>query len=437
MPQPAHDALVDPDAERGLLSALQASPPLAWQIAPTLRAEMFGAPDRAQIYTILVAAAQADRPLPHLTDDPPASDPLAAAKRIRDLAALRVMDQQLTKLGQQLNRAGAGDVDAAAVLTAFEAAASAARSVHNAGAGAALTSTTDELAAIVADVRTRAERYAATGRAVMGIETGYRTLDDRLNGLEPGLIVLGGQPGAGKTTFANLIAANVAERGTPVLYVTFENSRANLILKHLCRISGTREIDARRGLANPDRLAEAAVAFGQRAGALYYIDGAVDTTVDTIRGRALQIRRRHDAPPLIVVDYLQKMAHGEGYDELRGNVSALSARLRDLSRDLAAPVLALASLNRAGYGDDGKTPKMVHLKESGDIEYGADAVLLLSDAQADGPPPGDGKAIMLTIAKNRGGESGGTIPLVFKPSTGDFREQATPFTVVGANGRQR
>jgi len=436
MPQPLHHTLADPDAERGLLAAVQTTPALAFQLAGVLRAEMFADPQHADAYTLLSAAALADGPMPQVTEAVPVPNPLVAANRIRDLAALRVVDQQLGNLGQQVTRASAGNLDTAAVLAALEAAATTARSVHNAGVGAALTSVADELAAIIADVRTRSERYAATGRAVMGIETGYRTLDDRLNGLEPGLIVLGGQPGAGKTTFANLIAANVAERGTPVLYLTFENSRANLILKHLCRLSGTREIDARRGLANPDKLAEAAVTFGQQAGALYYIDGTVDTTVDTIRGRALQVRRRHDTPPLIVVDYLQKMAHGERYDELRGNVSALSAKLRDLSRDLATPVLALASLNRAGYGVESKTPTMAHLKESGDIEYGADAVLLLSEGQADGPPLGDGKLIMLTIAKNRGGESGGTISLVFKPSTGDFRERAS-VSLVGGNGRHR
>ena len=436
MPQPLHDALADHDAERALLAAVQATPALAWQLAGLLRAEMFHDAGHADAYTLLATAAQAERPVPRVTEAAPAPDPLAAAGRIRDLATLRVVNQRLQLLGQQVTRAAAGDLDAAAVLAGLEAAVADGRAVHGAGAAAALTPAAADLAAIVADVRERAERRVATGSSVMGIPTGFPRLDDLLNGLEPGLILLAGKPGMGKTTLANLIAANVAGDGVPVLYASYENSRANLIIKHLCRLAGVPEIAARRGLANPQTLAAAAVSFAPVGERLYYVEPTAATTIEALRGLALQVRRRHDAPRcLVILDYLQKAAAAAGYDELRANVGAIAAHLRDLSRALDSPVLALASLNRAGYATEGSKPTMGNLKESGDLEYGADVVLLLSEGEASGPPLGDGKPVTLRVEKNRGGPSGETVPLVFKPSAGDFREQA-PARMVGGNGRR-
>ena len=79
---------------------------------------------------------------------------------------------------------------------------------------------------------------------------------------------------------------------------------------------------------------------------------------------------------------------------------------------------------------------MANLKESGEIEYGAEVGMLLNEGKSDGPPLGDGKPVTLRIAKNRGGEAGTDVALVFRPSTGDFREQV-PFSMVGANGARR
>ncbi len=427
-------AFHNPDAERGFLAALQLNPALVWSLAPQLSAAMFTA-GRGESFTTLVTIAQADQPLPTLEAGTPASDPSAAAAAILAAAKGRSIDGELERLGKALNRAQAGGTPIDDVLRTFAEAVAKAQQLGVATAGT-LIPTPDLLAGIVADAQARAERREATGSSIMGLPTGFGRLDDLLNGLEPGLLMLAGQPGMGKTTLANLIAANVAATGVPVLYVSYENSRASLILKHLCRMAGISETLVRRGQADPVVLGVMAQQFGAKAATLYYTEGTAGTTVEAIKGLGLQLRRRHNSDTvLVIVDYLQKMAGTAGYDSLRENVGAITAQLRDLSRELNAPVLALASLNRDGY-KEGKKPTMANLKESGDLEYGADVVLLLSEGKADGPPMGNGKPVNLHIDKNRGGEAGADVPLVFKPSTGDFREQA-PFSMVGTNGARR
>ena len=428
-------AFHDPAAEIGFLAALQEQPALGWGLAAQLHADMFTA-GRGETFTALVNAARTDQPMPALVTDPPAPDPQAAASAILAAAKGRSIDGELERLGKALNRAQSGGTSIDEALRTFAEAVARARQLGTATAGV-LIPTTDLLGAIVADARARVERREASGSSIMGMPTGFGRLDDLLNGLEPGLLILAGRPGMGKTTLANLIAANVAEKGVPVLYVSYENSRDNLILKHLCRLAGVSETAVRRGLADPITLAVMAQKFGERAGTLYYTEATADMTVETIRGLGLQLRRRHNSEQiLVIVDYLQKMAPSAGYDGLRENVGAIAAQLRDLSRDLNAPVLALASLNRAGYAEESKAPSMANLKESGDIEYGADVVMLLSEGKQDGPPLGNGKPVTLRIAKNRGGEAGADVALVFRPSTGDFREQA-PFSMAGANGARR
>jgi len=427
-----------PEDERGFLAALQQNPALVWTLANQLSADMF-TEGRAETFTHLVAAAQSfgpAHPMPELTGDLPARDPAAAMLAVLAAAQGRVADAQLAQFGKLLGQVERGTLPIADALRAFEDGVIKARQLATPPSGA-LIPTPDLLAGIVADAKARAERREATGSSIMGLPTGFKRLDELLNGLETGLLILAGRPGMGKTTLANLIAANVAEQGTPTLYVSYENSRDNLILKHLCRLSGVSETAVRRGLSDPVVLAVMAQRFGERAGLLYYTEATASTTVETIRGLGLQLRRRHNSDGiLVVVDYLQKMAPSAGYDGLRENVGAIAAQLRDLSRDLNAPVLALASLNRAGY-EEGKTPGMANLKESGDIEYGADVVMLLSEGKMDGPPLGTGTPVTLRIAKNRGGEAGADVALVFRPSTGDFREQAPSFTVAPTNGVRR
>ena len=133
---------------------------------------------------------------------------------------------------------------------------------------------------------------------------------------------------------------------------------------------------------------------------------------------------------LIVVDYLQLWA--KVAEDLRGNFSVrervdmLGGLLRELALGLHSPLLALASRNRSAgnYGNGKGSAALDSLKESGDLEYAADVVLFLTEAQEYlATPPA--RAIELTVAKNRDGDTG-KLSLIFRPDLGTMREEARP-----------
>jgi replicative DNA helicase len=102
----------------------------------------------------------------------------------------------------------------------------------------------------------------------------------------------------------------------------------------------------------------------------------------------------------------------------------LGGLLRELALGLHSPVLALASQNRAAgnYGNGKGTAALDSLKESGDLEYAADIVLFLTEAQEHRALP-PARAVVVTVAKNRHGETG-QIGLIFRPDLGTMREEA-------------
>jgi len=85
----------------------------------------------------------------------------------------------------------------------------------------------------------------------------------------------------------------------------------------------------------------------------------------------------------------------------------LGGLLRELALGLHSPVLALASQNRSAgnYGNGKGTAALDSLKESGDLEYAADVVLFLTEAQERMATP-PARAVDLTVAKNRHGDTG-------------------------------
>ena len=148
-----------------------------------------------------------------------------------------------------------------------------------------------------------------------------------------------------------------------------------------------------------------------------------------VRAQARRAMRQNQAERcLVVVDYLQVWA--KVAEDLRGNFSVrervdmLGGPLRELALGLRSPVLALASQNRSAgnYGSGKGSAALDSLKESGDLEYAADVVLFLTEAQEHRATL-PARAVELTVAKNRHGETG-RVGLIFRPDLGTMRAGA-------------
>lgn len=411
---------LDSLTEKKLLAAIASDVNLYWQLQDLLPEGSFCV-EAAAWTRLQTAVTAATAPAPPV--DEPSLDPHADAVRLADLHQRRLLAGLQERLAEALFDQTRPASDVAALL---EVEAAAVRgSVRETAAGTALSGCTllDDALKLA---RQRLERRKATGKPCSGIPTGLGRLDQILNGFNEGLHVLAAGPGVGKTTICTQWALHAAACQVPVVYVTYENSPQSLVLKMVCSRAGLSPSQVERGFADLTLLDEAAEGLREPLRLVSLIEGTSQMAISQVRGRALQAKERAGSEQvLIVFDYLQRAAHGKGYEQLRHNVSAMAGELREMASRLQSPVIAISSQNRS-VGDYGRggSAQLDSLKESGDLEYAADSVLFLTQSR-ERTASDPARAIDLVVVKNRFGGTG-TVPLIFRPDTGVFREEA-PF----------
>ena len=269
----------------------------------------------------------------------------------------------------------------------------------------------------------------------LGLDTGFSHLNYVANGLMANLFVLGAAPSTGKTTFAKQLADQVVDLNPDAacLFVSLEQSREELRVKTLSRLSGIENRDILRGRLDRDlegwkAVKTAAEAYhGAVAGRMFILEGDKTTTPDRIRLAALQVKRATQAARLlVVVDYLQIVPTEDQYKDPRTKVDAVVSDLRRLARELDAAVVAVSSVGRLQYD----RPSLAAFKESGGIEYGADlgAVMWRDKNDPTGETTFKGvagrrwKRLRIDVVKNRTGEQS-RIDFDFLPAVSAFCEK--------------
>ena len=119
---------------------------------------------------------------------------------------------------------------------------------------------------------------------------------------------------------------------------------------------------------------------------------------------------------LVVIDYLQLMKPTEYLRDSRQRVEAVSEDLKRLAVKFDLPFLVLSSLSRPPKGQPNWRPSLSDLRESGELEHDADAVILLH-RELDGDAAG---LMEVNLAKQRDGEVG-QIALQFHGPTVSFK----------------
>jgi replicative DNA helicase len=273
---------------------------------------------------------------------------------------------------------------------------------------------------LLAEWRTEAEAaYAAHEQGIpRGPVTGHKKLDEALGGvLQPGLHLILGGPGVGKTAGALQIAAAC---GATSLYLSCEMGLLELLRRHTARVTGTYLGRLKSGELHPKE-AERLVQLGVEAAPHLVLADATQAYADPdwIRDAAEATRGDRSNHLLIVVDSVHSWVEASPsvaseYDALNAGIAAL----RQIAAELRCPILAIAERNRASMAKGG----MNAAAGSRRFEYGAETVLDLQ-AEPDAVPDMAGEiAVTLKIEKNRNGAPGRKIPLKFHGALQRFRE---------------
>lgn len=234
------------------------------------------------------------------------------------------------------------------------------------------------------------------------IKTGLERLDEALH-ISPGdFIIIGGRPSAGKTALSLQIAASMAKQNYTVYYFSLETSKRKL---------GAR-LMANQIYCPLDTVKNKAVSLNEIDGQAknmkmpLYIRSAAGKNVAWMKAQALRKKAQ-----VIFVDYLQ-LIHETGAKDRYAAITAISIALHELAQTTGIVVVALAQLNR-NPSKSGATPTNSDLRESGQIEQDADAIILLSGDNPD--------KYLFRLSKNKEGEIG-DLPITFNKQIQRFQE---------------
>lgn len=218
---------------------------------------------------------------------------------------------------------------------------------------------------------------------VTGVECGnIPSVDQLLGPMRPTHLIIGaGRPGMGKTATAVSYALGAASRGHGVLFMSLEMGADELgerMAADLCFEERVPHRAIRDHTLTRDQQRSICRAHERlKAMPLQIIDqGGI--TVGQLRAKARRWARRFEARghklELIIVDYLQLMRADRKMDRFEA-VSEISRSLKELAKELKVAVFALSQLSRAVEQRPDKRPILSDLRESGQIEQDADAVL--------------------------------------------------------------
>jgi len=287
--------------------------------------------------------------------------------------------------------------------------------------------TTDEAPIVAGDmVEILIKRYQLVNQSksgITGLATKFRKFDGITGGLQnTDLVIVAGRPGMGKTAFALDIAKALTEDQHPVLFVSLEMGKDQLISRMVSKISGVNGVKLRAGGIDQREWQKIMSAMEEISDLTFFVDAPRDSDFDLIR-RKIRRSKRDQKIEAVIIDYLQLMTRRGDYtgrNDLK--VGSMTRDLKHLASDLQIPVILLSQLNRTLENRGDKRPVLSDLRESGSIEQDADMVLFLYRDEVynkddNNPLKGTGELI---IAKHRHGPTG-FYPLQWDDATATYR----------------
>ncbi len=269
-------------------------------------------------------------------------------------------------------------------------------------------------------------------------------LGSRMNGGLAGgrLYIFGGIPSSGKTVLLNNIADNICLSGYPVLFLSYDDGRLELLNRSLARFTehsienfNFGHMEGIEGLCNLPSVKK----IREHK---YVVEKLIP--VEEWDDLVEQIHKKHNKGPIIIIDYLRKLRTKSRTTDERLRVDDIISKLTDLAKKHNIPILAISELARDSY-KSGQRLSMASFKESGTIEYeGSWLGILAAVEEVNGEYQikenwekiidHDGNIDLIVFKAKRGTGATGKIPLKLDKSKmtvtnredGDFSKKSLP-----------
>ncbi len=282
------------------------------------------------------------------------------------------------------------------------------------------TSEMKKISAVLPDVMLKLDEIAKDKSSTKGIKTGFKGIDNLLNGLHKSdLIVLAARPAVGKTSFSMNIVENVALQGYTCAVFSLEMGKEQLVQRMMCSVAGVSMSNVNKGIMNRTEWLKIAKAREILSNAKIYIDDSALTNPQQIMSKCRRLKAK-EGLDLVMIDYIQLMntAGTKKNDNRQQEITEISRYLKILAKELNVPVIALSQLSRAIEQRKGR-PQLSDLRESGAIEQDADIVMFIHrpDKNATEKELAEGtvqkNVAEIIIEKHRNGGTG-IVKLYFK-----------------------
>ena len=240
------------------------------------------------------------------------------------------------------------------------------------------------------------------------ISTGLRVLDNNLHLVPGNFVVIGGRPSAGKTALSLQLACEIAKNGRKVAYFSLETDPDTLYARIIANQLGVplHTVKNKTVRINElDRLADIKKYP-------LFVRSAAGKSVGWIRTQSIRMQAK-----VVFIDYLQ-LIHQAGAKDRYSAVTEISMALHEFAQSTGTLVIALAQLNRE-TARAGIPPTAADLRESGQIEQDADAIILLAQKVKTQKRPEE--HYHFALEKNKEGNVG-SLDITFQMETQQFKE---------------
>lgn len=252
----------------------------------------------------------------------------------------------------------------------------------------------------------------------------YPSLDDMLAGFKPGeLVILAARPSMGKTAFSlNLFINAALEQGKSVAFFSLEMTKELIADRIMSTVTNIPMFKISKWQLDNNDFISMGTAMTDLWWSKMYIDDLGSATIAQLRSKLRRLKIESWSLDLVIIDYLQLMTGtGKWFEGNRvQEISQISRNLKELSKELSVPIIALSQLSRNVEQRMDKKPQLSDLRESGAIEQDADVVLMLYREEYYDPDDPEKKGVTdVLVRKNRNGPVG-EVSLMFHAPTMKF-----------------